>query len=106
MERESGRNKTKNEIIEEIARNKTIEGIISNLVAVEDDEKDLIQDLYLDLLQKDEELITHLYETNELKFFITRACINQIRSKNSPYFYKYKKRNLNKVNIDEVKDKL
>lgn len=97
----------KHGIIEELAKNKTVEEIITN-VGGEDypDADDLAQDLYLDLMMKDEELIQHLYEEKTLKFFISRMVVNNIRSKNSPFFYRYKKDSLNKVDINDVKDKI
>lgn len=97
----------KHGIIGELAKNKTVEEIITN-VGGEDylDADDLAQDLYLDLLSKDDELIQKLYQENTLKFFISRMVVNNIRSKNSPFFYRYKKDNLNKVDINDVKDKI
>lgn len=83
---------TKNEIIEELAKNKVVEEIVENITKNRDSTiKDLIQMLYLDLLEKDEEKIQELYNKNQLTFFITRMAINQFHSNNSPYHYMFRK---------------
>ena len=82
----------KDGIIGELAQKKVIEEIITNIKGVfTEDEQELAQDLYLDLMMKDEELIQKLYEEKTLKFFVARMVCNQINSVNSPYYYKYKR---------------
>lgn len=97
--------KTKYQIIEELAKQHKIEEIISKITkgSKEDTLNDLANDLYLDLLNKPEDTIQKLYygpdpnpqdkpyKNNQLDFFLTRAIINNINSKNSPYYYKYRK---------------
>lgn len=84
---------TKNEIIERIAKEKMIEEIINNLAIGETkfNLDDLKQDVYLALLNKDEDKIIQLYINKQLKFYIVRMIINQLFSKTSPYYLKYKK---------------
>ena len=95
----------KNDIVKKIAEQHLIEDIVRNIAGDEDEDlKDLCQDLYIDLMNKDETLIQSLYETNQLRYFIVKMVINNIHSKNSPYYSKYKKRNKNKLPIEQVKD--
>lgn len=95
------------EIISRLAKTHTIEGIITNIYGtMGDDERDLAQDLYVDLLNKDPKLIEKMDADGSIKFFLTRMVLNNLQSVNSPYYYRYKKTNLNKVSIDSVKDKI
>lgn len=93
---------TKSEIINQLAIERKVEEIINNITKqgeVKDGEEDLAQDIYLSLLEKDDRLIEQLYEDNQLIYFITRMLINNLRSKTSPYYYKYKRYENNKTNL-------
>lgn len=96
------------EIIEELARNKVVEEIISNISkGTFNNTEELAQDIYLDILNKSPELIIGLYERNELKFFITRMVRNNLFSKNSPFYMKYGRWNERKTEItQDIKDNL
>lgn len=89
--------KTKLQIIEELAKNKVVENLIKNITKRWDDTyNDLAQMIYEDLLiKKKEELIQKLYENqesnNELNAFLIRMIINNIYSKNSPFYYQFGK---------------
>lgn len=94
---------TKIEVISLIAKERLIETTVMNIAKSADDQlKDLAQDLYIDLMEKDEDKIINLFETGQLRFFITRMVINNIRSKNSPYWTNYKKytNNANEITGD------
>ena len=94
-------------IIDEISKNKIVEEIVYNIGDRGDEDlKDLIQDIYINLLEKEDSLIETLYSTNQLKYFIIRMVVNNIHSKNSPYYTKYKKDKINKVKIEELYDKI
>lgn len=94
-------------IIDEISKNKIVEEIVYNIGDRGDEDlKDLIQDIYINLLEKEDSLIENLYSTNQLKYFIIRMVVNNIHSKNSPYYTKYKKDKINKVKIEELYDKI
>lgn len=96
---------TKRDIINVIAQNRWVESIISNIAGNADDMlNDLKQDIYMDLLSKDEEKIVKLYDDNQLKFFITRMVLNNIHSKNSPYWMKYKRFTTNMNELGEYAD--
>ena len=97
----------KYKIIEEISKQKVVEEIVYNIGSKDDEDlKDLIQDIYINLLEKEDSLIETLYNTNQLKYFIIRMVVNNIHSKNSPYYTKYKKDKINKVKIEELYDKI
>ena len=97
----------KQEIIQEISKNKVVEEIVYNIGSKDDEDlKDLIQDIYINLLEKEDSLIETLYNENQLKYFIIRMVVNNIHSKNSPYYTKYKKDKINKVKIEELYDKI
>lgn len=98
---------SKYSIIDEISKNKIVEEIVYNIGDRGDEDlKDLIQDIYINLLEKEDSLIENLYSTNQLKFYIVKMVVNNIHSKNSPYYTKYKKDKINKVNIEELYDKI
>lgn len=98
---------SKYKIIDEISKNKLVEEIVYNIGSKDDEDlKDLIQDIYINLLEKEDSLIENLYSTNQLKFYIIRMVVNNIHSKNSPYYTKYKKDKINKVKIEELYDKI
>ena len=97
----------KYKIIDEISKQKIVEEIVYNIGSKDDEDlKDLIQDIYINLLEKEDSLIENLYSTNQLKYFIIRMVVNNIHSKNSPYYTKYKKDKINKVKIEELYDKI
>ena len=81
------------EIVDELSKNNTVEKIIYKLLPCSknpfDYPQDLIQDIYLILLNSDENLIVALYNKGELGFYILRISRNQLLSKNSPYYTKY-----------------
>ena len=84
---------TKYEIIDELSKNATVEKIVNKLIQSSknrfDFPDDLIQDIYVLLLEKDEDLIVNLYNRGELGYYILKVVRNQLLSKNSPYYQKY-----------------
>lgn len=83
----------KTDIINQLAREKRIERLITKLNMTKEQQFnlcDLAQDLYLDLLTKSDDLIYKLYERDEFDYFIYRMITNNIFSKNSPYYKMYK----------------
>lgn len=91
-----------------IAKERLVETAIANIAKTNSDDtlKDLSQNIYIDLLLKDEEKIVNLYETNQLRFFIVRMITNNLFSKNSPYYQVFRKNANLRVDIDGLKDKL
>lgn len=84
------RQMTKIEIVNEIANNRMIEQIISNISKGNfEDTDDLAQDLYLELLEKDDEKVVAIYNKKQMNFFLTRIVMNNLYSQNSRYYYNY-----------------
>ena len=81
------------EIVDELSKNSIVEKIIYKLLPCSknpfDYPQDLIQDIYLILLNSDENLIVTLYNKGELGFYLLKIARNQLLSKNSPYYTKY-----------------
>ncbi len=106
MQGDERTNRTKNEIVELIAKERMIEDIILNIKGeISSNEQDLAQDLYLSLLDKEEEKIVQLYERGELRWFVTRMVVNNLKSVNSRFYYNYLK-NTDYINIDDIRDKV
>ena len=96
-------------MVEIIAKERIVETIVSNIAKsadCDDTLKDLSQEIYLDLLSKDEEKRVNLYETNQIRFFVVRMVTNNLFSKNSPFYQTFKKNANLTVDIDGLKDKL
>ena len=90
-------------MISVIAKERLVEQIVSNIAKSSDDLlNDLVQEIYLDLLTKDEDKIIKLYESNQIRYFITRIVINNLHSKNSAYWCKIKSftHNMNEITGD------
>ena len=97
---------TKVEIIDELSRTNTVEKIVFKLLPCSknpfDCPEDLIQDLYLILLQKDDDLIVNLYNKGEIGFYLLKIAKNQLLSANSPYYQKYIRFQSNSDDISEA----
>lgn len=98
--------RTNSEIINQIADNGLVEEIIQGVSysKFENTEnlKDLTQDIYLQLLQMDTKKLNDLYTKNQLRYWIARIVVNSIHSKTSPYFYTYKKEQMQSVSIGDI----
>ena len=97
---------TKYEVINIIAKEHLVERIVNKLLSSSknpfDCSEDLIQDIYVLLLEKDDKLIVNLYEKGELAYYLLRVVRNQLLSKNSPYYTKYIKLRANSDDISEA----
>jgi hypothetical protein len=92
-------------IIAELARNKVVETMVKNVTykPLNDDTKDLVQMVYLILLEYDDAKLQDLWNNNQMSFFIARIIINQFRSHNSPYhtiFRKFQERSTDITGMD------
>ena len=83
---------TKSDVLDIIAREHLVEKIVYKLLPCSknpfDCPQDLIQDIYLILLNSDENLIVDLYNKGELGFYLLNIAKNQLLSTNSPYYTK------------------
>lgn len=97
---------TKYEVINIIAREHLVERIVNKLLSSSknpfDCPEDLIQDIYLLLLQKNDDLIVNLYNKGEIGYYLLRVVRNQLLSKNSSYYYTYIKLGANSDDISEA----
>lgn len=84
---------TKSDVLDIIAREHLVDRIVNKLLSSSknpfDCPDDLVQEIYLLLLQKDEDLIVNLYNKGELGYYILKVARNQLLSTNSPYYQKY-----------------
>lgn len=73
---------TKDQVIKFIAENRLVEEIVHNVGGNSDEDlKDLIQDIYMELFKKDEALLVNLYENKNINFYLSRIITNNISSK-------------------------
>jgi hypothetical protein len=97
-----------NDVIEELYSNGVVREIIDNIGVRSDAADDLEQEIYMILLEYDQDKIMGMYEKGQLKFFIVRIVNNQWFSKTSPFYKKYKKYysliDEGSVNSDDVCD--
>lgn len=97
---------TKYEVIDIIAKENLVERIVTKLLSSSknpfDCPEDLIQDIYLILLNSEENLIVTLYNKGELGFYLLKVARNQLLSKNSPYYTKYIKLRANSDDLTQA----
>lgn len=97
---------TKYEVLDIIAREHLVERIVNKLLSSSknpfDCPEDLIQDVYLLLIEKSDKLIVDLYERGELGYYILKVVRNQLLSVNSKYYYTYIKLGANSDDISEA----
>ena len=97
---------TKYEVVDIIAKEHLVERIVNKLLSSSknpfDCSEDLIQDIYLILLNSDENLIVALYNKGELGFYLLKVARNQLLSVNSKYYYTYIKFRSNSDDITQA----
>lgn len=73
--------------IEALARARTVETMVASIAGrpLDADLEDLCQIVYLALLEYDPAKVCELCATGEIRFFIARVVMNQLRSTKSPY---------------------
>ena len=84
---------TKNDIIECWFRDNIVQDIVKEVTDGAHDAKydDLVQMIYLSLLEKDEELIQNLHYNGQYKYYISKMVMLQIASKNSRLYYQLRR---------------
>jgi len=63
--------------------------------------EDLLQDINIILLTKDNAFLNYLYERKQLGYWLLRVVRNQLLSRNSPYYCTYIKRGIHD-NLDNL----
>ena len=81
------------DIITKIANEKFVEKLLQKHTDFSNNPyiDDFAQDIYICLLETDNETIEKLYSSNELEYYIKRIIKNNLYSKTSPFFYKYER---------------
>lgn len=79
------------ETIEYITKHKLVEDIVRNIGVKNTLSGDLVQEVYIILMEYNQDKLKELLETNSINYFITRICINQYYSKTSPFYKMYRK---------------
>ena len=97
---------TKYEVVDIIAREHLVERIVNKLLSSSknpfDCPEDLIQEIYLLLLQKNDDLIVNLYNKGEITYYLLRVVRNQLLSVNSKYYYTYIKFRANSDDLTQA----
>ena len=97
---------TKYDVVDIIAREHLVDRIVTKLLSSSknpfDCPEDLIQDVYLLLLQKDDNLIVNLYNKGEIAYYLLKVVRNQLLSANSPYYTKYIKLRANSDDLTQA----
>lgn len=89
--------------IRKIAENRIVEKLIKKISPTAIAKEDLVQDIYLSLLSNSEKVES--IPNNEIKYYITKIIINNIKSVNSPYYRLYVKYDLLKTELlNEIED--
>lgn len=83
--------------IEYLARNRVVEEMIDKMNISGQHIDDLVQEIYLILLEYDTDKINELIQNKQINFFISRIIMNQVFSCTSDFYKKYVKWDINKV---------
>lgn len=78
-------------MLNKIANERLVEEICKNLGVSPKYMDDLVQEIYLILLEYNQEKLQYIYDKGQLNFFLTRIIKNQYFSNTSPFFKKYRK---------------
>ena len=93
---------TKHEIIEELAKNKVVEKIVKHYRT--EYPEDLVQIVYVFLLEKEDDVIQDLYEKGELNYYIQSIIWTQLSNPTTKYYYQTKKFQADSRRIDDKYD--
>jgi hypothetical protein len=80
---------TKNQIIEKLYLSKNLNDCIKKMEPV-DLQEDLKSEVIAIVCEWPEEKIVDLHTKNQLEFYVVRVILNQIKSKTSPFYKKYR----------------
>lgn len=94
-------------IVNILAKDQVIENVVKNVCkspVLKQNEQDLCQDLYLYLLEINNELLNRLYNNNELTYYIIGMVKNNVYSSSSNFYRTYKKFDMMTSDITEIKN--
>jgi DNA-directed RNA polymerase specialized sigma24 family protein len=87
MDKADGRGAADIKAINKIIDGHMIEEMVENIGVKECYKDDLIQEVYLALLQQDQERLNEIDEKGELRYFVSKIITNQYCSVHSPFYY-------------------
>lgn len=90
--------------VEYIAKNKIIEGLIVDYSVDYEYRSDLLQEIYMILLELDQSLLQNLIDKKQIRFYIARILRNQFYSKTSKFYKTYKYPILHKETLKTILD--
>lgn len=84
---------SKREIVEDVALKGWVEECIKVVTGgvLRPEHKDLAQDIFIELLGLSDDKLKGLYERNQLKYYLMRIVRNNIQSKTSRFYYRYRR---------------
>lgn len=84
---------TKLDVVEKIAREGTLEQMVRTITGgnLRPEHKDLVQDIFLELLEMPEDKVVGLYNRDQINYLLVRIIKNNIQSKTSRFYYRYRK---------------
>lgn len=95
-------------ILIELEEENVLREMCTNMNVSPNDMDDFVQELYVILLEYNQDKIIELYNKKQLKFFIVGIIQRQYHSKTSPFYKKYKKYysivDGNQINKQEIND--
>ena len=90
------------EIVEILAKEKVVENLLKHYFT--ENKEDLSQNLYMDLLGKDDDFLTELYTTGRINYYLIGAIRNEIMSTKSLHSRENRKAGLIKGEITPIYD--
>lgn len=78
-------------MLEQLAKDKVVENLCKNIGVSSNYIDDLVQEVYLIMLEYDREKLKQIYEKGEINYWLTRIIMNQYCSNTSPFYKKYRK---------------
>lgn len=97
-------------ILIELEEENVLREMCTNMNVSPNDMDDFVQELYVILLEYNQDKIIELYNKKQLKYFIVGIIQRQYHSKTSPFYKKYKKYysivDGNQINKQEINDEI
>lgn len=81
------------EIVEQLANDHIIEDICTNLRVTSNYYDDLVQEIYLIVMEYDNDKLNKILEKKQINFWLTRVIKNNWNSNTSPFWKQYRKFN-------------
>lgn len=96
---------TRDKILSDLYTSKDLAALINKMQPA-DLRDDIRQELFVILCEQPYDKIIALHESKQLKFFTVRIVLNMVASKNSRFFYKFRKVKIDTVEFKEISNLL